>query len=296
MGEQTDEHRQLMGRPTVSVPTIDQPIKMPGLHNLLRVSDRIYSGSEPHGDDGFNSLGQLGIKTVVSVDGARPDLNRAHAKGLRYVHIPIGYAGISAEASGLLARVVREGQSPFYIHCHHGQHRGPAAAAVACVASNSCSSEEALRILEVAGTGKNYTGLWRDVERYKSPADLAHAGPLVEVAEVKSFAALMAQIDRNYDNLKLCQLSEWSTPQDHPDITPAQEALLLKEGLRESRRHLSAGRDEQFVTWLTEAATLAEALEAAIRLNKTDQAVQQINRLDIACKRCHVKYRNEPTN
>ena len=139
-----------------------------GLRNVMRVSDRIYSGSEPHGEDGFASLERMGIKTVVSVDGARPNVEEARKHGLRYVHIPIGYDGIPEQAGAALARLVKEVDGPVYVHCHHGRHRGPAAA-VACIASGATQGKEALGILEKAGTSKDYMGLWRDVEKYKPP-------------------------------------------------------------------------------------------------------------------------------
>ncbi|GIW97707.1 MAG: hypothetical protein KatS3mg111_1040 [Pirellulaceae bacterium] len=144
--------------------------EFPHLHNLLRVSRLIYCGGEPTGEAAFADLARLGIKTVVSVDGARPNLELAKKYGLRYVHIPIGYDGISEAAGLALASLVRHADGPYYIHCHHGQHRGPAAAAVACVAAGVASGAEAVAILEQAGTSKSYHGLWRDVVHYASPA------------------------------------------------------------------------------------------------------------------------------
>lgn len=45
-----------------------------GLHNVMRLSDRIFSGSQPDGEQGFQSLAEMGVKTVVNVDGARPQI------------------------------------------------------------------------------------------------------------------------------------------------------------------------------------------------------------------------------
>src|SRR5262245_14950937 len=53
-------------------------IDAPGLHNVYRITDKLFSGSSPEGDEGFRSLQELGIKTVISVDGARPDVGSAH--------------------------------------------------------------------------------------------------------------------------------------------------------------------------------------------------------------------------
>src|SRR6516164_7654896 len=53
------------------------PAEVAGLHNVFRISAGLYSGSVPEGDAGFDSLHRLGIRTVISVDGARPDVDRA---------------------------------------------------------------------------------------------------------------------------------------------------------------------------------------------------------------------------
>src|SRR5438094_677830 len=81
--------------------------------------------SSPDGDEGFHSLQQLGIKTIVSVDGARPEVDLARKYGLRYVHLPIGYDAVPREQALRIARAIRDLPGPVYIHCHHGRHRGP---------------------------------------------------------------------------------------------------------------------------------------------------------------------------
>src|SRR4051812_35836928 len=79
-------------RPTLSnaYPTIPHP----SLTNAHRVTPKVLSGAEPEGDAGFAALRDLGVKTVLSVDGAKPDVDLAHEHGLRYVHLPIGYGGV----------------------------------------------------------------------------------------------------------------------------------------------------------------------------------------------------------
>jgi hypothetical protein len=48
-----------------------------GIHNLFRVTANLYSGSGPEGEKAFAALAKLGVKTVISVDGAKPDLENA---------------------------------------------------------------------------------------------------------------------------------------------------------------------------------------------------------------------------
>lgn len=281
--------------PPLTIPSAQtEPLRspLPGIHNLNRISAHIYSGSEPHGDEGLASLQKLGIKTVVSVDGAKPDVELARKFGLRYVHIPFGYSGIPATAGQSLTRVMRDTQSPVYIHCHHGQHRGPAAAAVACVAAGELASRDRLEILVQAGTSKDYAGLWRDVAAFVPPLADAVLPELVEVAEVGSFAAAMAQIDRHFDNVKLCQAASWQVPLDHQDLVPAHEALLVAEALHEAERNSANGYDEQFHAWLREAEQLATQIRTALDKQQPDIAADNTRQLTQACSRCHAKHRN----
>ena len=48
-----------------------------------------------------------------------------------WIHIPIGYDGIPLESEAAIVRAMKETEGPVYFHCHHGLHRGPAAAAIA---------------------------------------------------------------------------------------------------------------------------------------------------------------------
>jgi protein tyrosine phosphatase (PTP) superfamily phosphohydrolase (DUF442 family) len=263
-----------------------------GLLNLIKVTSRLYSGSEPQGEEGIASLQKLGVKTIVSVDGAKPKVELARKYGLRYVHIPIGYDGIHEKAGQMLARLVREAEGPFYLHCHHGKHRGPAAAAVACIAGGDMSTDEAIEFLVRAGTSKDYAGLWRDVKAYTPPLANAKLPELVEVAEVGSFAAAMAQVDRAFDSVKLSRDAKWTVPAEHPDIVPAQEALLLQEGLHEAGRNLGDGHDAQFKKWLADAESLSIELRSALQVQDVILANERSLLIEQSCKQCHTRYRD----
>jgi protein tyrosine phosphatase (PTP) superfamily phosphohydrolase (DUF442 family) len=263
-----------------------------GLHNLVQASERVYTGSEPHGDEAFAELKKMGVTTIVSVDGAEPNVEAAKKAGLRYIHIPFGYDGIADDAGAALARVARDVKGPIYVHCHHGKHRGPAGAAVLCQADGTTGESEALEILKIAGTDKKYAGLWRDVEKYKPPAADAQLPELVEIAKVESLAAAMAQVDRASDNLKLCAEAGWKVPPDHPDVDPPHEALMLLEGLKEAERNLEGDYDDRFKQWLGESVQLAGATEAALKSGDDKKTAAAFQAMQNACNRCHVEYRN----
>ena len=63
-----------------------QLIKSDGIENFYRLSDSIYSGSSPENEPAFVELQKHGIKTIISVDGAKPEVEMAKNFGLRYVH------------------------------------------------------------------------------------------------------------------------------------------------------------------------------------------------------------------
>ncbi|MDB6055674.1 MAG: hypothetical protein JWN25_3197, partial [Verrucomicrobiales bacterium] len=68
-----------------------KPIQAKGMENVFQLSESLYSGSAPDGNEGFAQLQKLGIKTIISVDGSRPDVELAHKYGMHYVHLPHGY-------------------------------------------------------------------------------------------------------------------------------------------------------------------------------------------------------------
>jgi protein tyrosine phosphatase (PTP) superfamily phosphohydrolase (DUF442 family) len=278
-------------------------LELPGLHNVFRLTGRLYSGSVPEGDTGFASLRQLGVRTVISVDGARPDVSRARRFGLRYVHLPIGYDGVPEAQALRLARATRDLLGPVYVHCHHGKHRGPAAAAAVrrCL-DTACDSEAAVAELRRAGTDPRYAGLYASVRTLHPPT----AGELdrvsadfPEVAEVGGLVTAMVGMDERMENLKLARAAGWKGPADHPDVDPPHEALLLAEHYREAARLPEvAKRSDEFRRWLAEAGEGATRLEVALRpadgKGPADAAAAErvFKSAEGACAACHARFRD----
>ena len=159
----------------------------------------------------------------------------------RYVHIPVGYDGLDAVATAALARVARECERPIYVHCHHGRHRGPAAAVVMAMSDTDSAYDvaAAVQAMQIIGTSPEYRGLWRAVREYDplaNPGDVVQLPELVEIAKVDDLAAAMARVDRAWDRVLLCQHANWRPGQEECDVLPRHEALLLLEALREARR------------------------------------------------------------
>lgn len=288
-------------RPTAPepAPAAADPVRLEadGLHNLFRVTDRVYSGSSPDGEVGFASLRRLGVKTVITVDGAKPDVAAAERHGLRYVHLPVGYDGIPSDRATRLAKAVRDLPGPAYIHCHHGKHRGPAAcAAVLLTLDPTWTPEKAERWLSVAGTDPKYSGLARLPQTFTRPtAEALDAAPpdFPTVAVVPDLIRLMVEVDTRWDHLKAVKAAGWQTPADHADLDPPHEAVLLAELYREAGRLAeSSARGKEFLGLLAEGEAAATELEKAIRSKDEKAATAAFGRSQGACTACHQKFRD----
>jgi protein tyrosine phosphatase (PTP) superfamily phosphohydrolase (DUF442 family) len=288
--------------PSPALPQADPArIEAPGLDNVYRITEKLYGGSAPEGDAGFQSLKQLGVQTVISVDGARPDVERAHQFGMHYVHVPFGYDGVPEEQALRLAKAVRDLPGPVYLHCHHGKHRGPAAAAVVhlCL-DRQCAVETALAEMRRAGTDPRYTGLYASPQTLHRPsAEQLDRVPVdfPEVAAVPALAQVMVEVDGRWENLKQARAAGWKTPPDHPNVYPPHEALQLVEQFREAARLPDVKeRSDDFRRRLADAETAAAALEQVLRHKAVDAsaAEEAFRNGSAACAACHAKYRDVP--
>ena len=275
----------------------------PGLHNVLRITDKLLSGSVPEGDTGFQTLQKLGVKTIITVDGAKPEVERAKKFGMRYVHLPIGYDGVPADQSLRLAKAVRDLPGLIYIHCHHGQHRSPAAAVVVklCL-DEKCTIASALELMKLAGTDPKYVGLYASPKELRRPtsADLDKiSSNFPETAPTGSMVQQMVEIDDRLDNLKLIKAAGWTTPRNHPDLDPAHEALLLSEHFVELSRATEIKKNPQaFLDMLHQAEKDTRQLESTLRLEAGPARLAGANQFfkasQASCTRCHAQYRDVP--
>lgn len=272
-------------------------LEIPGVHNSFRVTDKVFSGSQPEGDDAFEALAKLGVKTVISVDGSKPDVATARRHGMRYIHLPFGYDGIPTNRVVELAKAVESQTGPVFVHCHHGLHRGPAAVAVICEATQNWTPQQAQAWMREAGTAADYGGLYRSAATFQkpTPAQLASVKQLPEVAKTSSLVEAMVAIDEHFSRLKLIQKAGWKTPPDHADITPDHETLMLWEQLREiARTEDSAKRSKDYQTKLTDAEKAAESLRASLKAPEAKAAIEAaFAKVGPSCAACHKQYRNQ---
>ena len=259
------------------------------LPRLIQVSASIYSGAQPKTAESFHALKELGIKTVVSVDAARPDLEAAQAEGLRYIHIPIGYDSIPEAAGDAYAKVMAEAELPIYFHCHHGRQRGPAAAAVALRASTGCAAKSALAVLHAAGTSSKYPGLWRDVEAWTSPRPGKPSPELVSLQELPAFTMKMAEVDRTWDRIKEVRKNDWESVSLVPDTQ------LLLQQLQDCAGQIPAEQmdDQRLFHGMEDVVSFAQRMQQAAEVLDKDLLEESYSDLRVSCNDCHADYRNQ---
>lgn len=283
-------------------------IKSTSIDHLYRLSPKLYSGSQPHDETGFAELEKLGIKTIVSVDGARPDVATADRYGLRYVHLPLGYDGIPNEDAARLAKAAESLEGPIFFHCHHGQHRGPAAAAIVGIAIDGWSNDQASEWMRTVGTSPSYSGLYESVQQFRLPTKKqldSMSAEFPAVAQLPPLTDTMVHIDRTFDHLKASQQVEFGASPEHPDLSPPHEALQLTEHFRELlRQPETQAKPTDFIQWLKTGESQVKSLHTALAgltdSTLTDSgkpafraaAVTAMSQLQQTCKACHRKYRN----
>jgi len=288
-------------------PEASKPVELPGVHNIVSFQGSggapFYSGGAPEGAEGLDSIAGLGVKTIISVDGAIPDVEAAKSRGMRYVHLPIGYDGFDEARKAELVRAVRDLPKPIFIHCHHGKHRSAGAAGTIAVSLGWMTNEQAAARMRVSGTSEGYKGLWactaRAAPMMAAVIDAARA-EFPEVTKPDSMVEAMVAIDEAFDRIRLVEKNGWKVPADHPDLAPAADAGKLADLLRLLEKDayvekLGESARSDFRALLERNARQASELEELLLAKDLGDLAKlgpAMKSLTAGCKECHVKYRD----
>ncbi|MBI5864670.1 MAG: cytochrome c [Planctomycetes bacterium] len=282
-------------------PADEKPRGYAGIHNVVAYADGFVSGGAPEGDAGFGTLAAMGVKTIISVDGAEPEVARAAARGMRYIHLPIGYNGFDEQRKLQLVRAVRDARNagPVYIHCHHGKHRSAAAAATIAVCLGWSDAEQGVARMRVSGTAENYKGLYACAggARLVAATDIDRvAADFPSVWKPDGFVQSMIEIDAALDNLKAIEKAAWQTPAEHPDLVPAAEAGRLADLLRlVEASEYSQRKPAEFAAAVHNSQQQADELERMLADGQTTPKSELSARLKLVaatCRDCHGRYRD----
>ncbi len=272
-----------------------RPPARPPLENLVFVEPDLISGSAPGDDAAFAYLAALGVRTVISVEAFPPDVQAARRYGLRYVHLPIRYDGMTADELLRLAYALHTLPRPIYVHCFHGRHRAPAAVAAAEVVLGRLSVEQAEAVLEAAGTSPSYPGLFAalDTAARLDPAWLeCVAGPLPERLEPPPLLLAMGRIDRTWNQLREARDRHWRGPDRDADALATLADQLARELRRASDHVPPRWQADRLAPRLASAARRAERLAAALRAGRWAEASRLADRVQTSCRQCHADTRN----
>jgi protein tyrosine phosphatase (PTP) superfamily phosphohydrolase (DUF442 family) len=268
-----------------------------GVPRFRRWSPRLAQGGQPEGDRGYAALAAEGVSLVLSVDGQPPDREAAVRHGLVVAHVPVGYDGIDEAESLQIVRACREAPAgTVFIHCHHGKHRGPAAAALARIGLEGVSPDEALAGLEASECSPRYKGLYAVVREFQAPdaASLAACPPAPEAVRPQGTRAAMVELSQLWQGLEAAREAGWRQPADHPDVDPAHQATLVWEALRELHRasKSEASRGAGYLALASESELRARELRDALEADDRPRATRRAKLLAERCDACHAEFRN----
>jgi protein tyrosine phosphatase (PTP) superfamily phosphohydrolase (DUF442 family) len=276
------------------------PKDYPGIHNAVAYHEGFISGSVPEGDAGFETLAAMGIKTIITVDGAEPEVEKAAARGIKYIHLPIGYNGFTEKRKLEITRATRDAMKdgPVYIHCHHGKHRSAGAAAAAAASLGWLTPEAGVARMKVSGTAPNYKGLYScaaNAGMVSSETLDAVPADFPSVAKPGSFVSAMVDIDEAMDHLKAIEKAGWKVPADHPDLVAVAEAGRAADLLRVLMEdQYSKSKPAAFGESMSENQKRFQKLEDMLAEPTQDPAKlsEQFKLVAASCKDCHTKFRD----
>jgi len=273
------------------------PEESSGLHNVYQLSESVISGSEPHGDEAFERLAAMGVTTILSVDGKVPDEAAAARHGMRYVHVPIHYSGISEDELVRIAKTFREVEGPFYVHCFHGKHRGPAAAAVGRLVLDGAPRTQTLaEMRQWCGTSSKYEGLFQTIASGGMPSSQVtarYAWDFPAAHPLGGFRHAMVEVARHWDNLVALEKRDWQPDPKHPDVDAKNEAAKLADlfaranGLAEVKK-----APEDFRDWMDTSVEESDKLLRSLNAGESAKASKALRVVKQSCASCHAGYRN----
>jgi protein tyrosine phosphatase (PTP) superfamily phosphohydrolase (DUF442 family) len=283
-----------------SAPSADKPrpIEAPGLHNIVAYGPGFWSGSVPEGDAGFAMLRDWGVKTIISVDGAAPEVDRAARFGIRYVHLPIGYDGFDDDRKLQLVRAVRDLPGPIYIHCHHGKHRSAGAAATVAASLGWMTPDAAIARMRVSGTAPAYPGLYACAARavaLDAAAIDAASQEFPSAVRPRGIIESMVAIDDAMERLKTAERANWKVTAEHPDLAPAADAGTIADHLRMLGDAPAASpRRAEFEEIRARCESNARRLEESLASPTPSIAERAAALADLqaTCSACHAAHRD----
>ena len=147
-----------------------QPLELPGLPNLHKVSDDLYRGAQPTAE-GMEQLKKLGIKTVVNLRSLHSDNDELKDIDLAYEHIRMTTLTPEEKDIVRFLKIVTDANStPVFVHCQHGSDRTGTMCAIYRIAVEGWSKDEAIEEMTKGGFG--FHSIWMNLVTYIRKLDI----------------------------------------------------------------------------------------------------------------------------
>ena len=139
-------------------PYVPQKLAVPHLPNAYQIHPKVFLVACPKAMRRFGNWPSWASRRLSASMVRSPMLLSPRNTGCGTSTCHTATTAYPLTARKNLPKAVRDLPGPIYIHCHHGKHRSPTAAAVACVAAGLIDPANAETILRTAGTSENYRG------------------------------------------------------------------------------------------------------------------------------------------
>jgi protein tyrosine phosphatase (PTP) superfamily phosphohydrolase (DUF442 family) len=159
-----------------------QPLQVPGLPNLHKVSNDLYRCAQPMAE-GIKNRSLLGIKTVINLRSFHSDAGIIDDTASEHIAMKAWHPE-EEDVVRFLRIVTDPKRVPVLVHCQHGADHTGTMCAIYRIAVQGWSKEEALREMKEGGFG--FHGVWQNLIRYIDGLDIER---IKQKAGIKSPAA-----------------------------------------------------------------------------------------------------------
>ena len=147
-----------------------EPMELPGVPNLHKVSDDLYRGAQPTAE-GMAALHKLGIKTIVNLRSFHSDRDEIGDLPLGSEHIAMQtWHAEDKEVVRFLRIMGDERRRPVFVHCQRGADRTGTMCAIYRICVQGWSKDEAIAEMKEGGFGF-YEG-WQNLIDYIRELDV----------------------------------------------------------------------------------------------------------------------------
>jgi protein tyrosine/serine phosphatase len=157
-----------------------EPIDLPGVPNLHRLSPMVYRSEQPTAL-GMRNLEKLGIRTIINLRAFNHDADEVKGTQLRTQRVKILTWHVGDKHVIEVMRMLKDtANGPFLIHCQHGADRTGLMSAMYRILEQGWSVDDAVEELMQGGYG--YHSMWKNILRYVRSADVARLRAAIDSA------------------------------------------------------------------------------------------------------------------